>query len=667
MKTVTSIFALVAIIASSFSLAGMLHPLEQDTPAAREVEATPVLRSSQGNRVSPSRNRARSSSTAIDPSTYKLPFFLRKGAIFSHTLSPKPQTVKIPSLKPWIHKQELGLEFPKLKSNDRSSILKYAQEALGLPIPKQNYKISRRAQDIEAAYKEALHPHNHKSLRTTMNLPYLKPYPLATAFPDVSIQQKQDRIEALLLAANENYAQSIVKFWTLKNSLENPPELVARDSVLAALVSLEAGWQSSAFYFFDDLPRDALISQPRYLRIFSKELDRIHSQVLVDQIIGTLNLQEGQILDGDKANFALAKKILRNSPDRKNVAELFSEHWKSSHYRDQLDLLLLLKNSNTLSSQETEKQLEALPKRSFSLRNDFKTALARNFVRTNSLEEAHDLYQSITRDGTNRLDLLQEQAYVEMKQGNVSASLGKSVGAQSKFFEYGFAPDAHLIEIESRKTICDFGGAEKSLRYFYQNYKPELDALNQILDKETDPRILYETLMSKSADMQPYRYQRFLLHTPNMISTQNTLVELRGDLNALNKKSEGKYFEIPQSEWTEMMNSMNRHWNRIAQQLKVSMAEAASFEMKKMKNRLEHIFGSLDLLEIDIASAGSTSFQLEAALNFPAGRKSPPPNLENKNHWGFEGEIWEDELDHLVVKTNSKCPQAPIAQKVSSI
>jgi hypothetical protein len=63
----------------------------------------------------------------------------------------------------------------------------------------------------------------------------------------------------------------------------------------------------------------------------------------------------------------------------------------------------------------------------------------------------------------------------------------------------------------------------------------------------------------------------------------------------------------------------------------------------------------VELLGLDVATGATKNFNLQSALNFPARKPASAEFDEERLHWPFEDEIWEDELDFLKMKNPSKC------------
>jgi hypothetical protein len=107
--------------------------------------------------------------------------------------------------------------------------------------------------------------------------------------------------------------------------------------------------------------------------------------------------------------------------------------------------------------------------------------------------------------------------------------------------------------------------------------------------------------------------------------------------------------------WDEFVQAMNVSWAGKARSLKAESARAALAEADYMVQRLRQTFAQVELLSLDVATGASRNFNLQSALNFPVRKLASTEVEDEKFHWPFEDEIWEDELDFLKMKNPSKC------------
>jgi hypothetical protein len=246
-----------------------------------------------------------------------------------------------------------------------------------------------------------------------------------------------------------------------------------------------------------------------------------------------------------------------------------------------------------------------------------------------------------------------------MKTGLDQDSLGKAVGLESPYFQLGFAPDVYLIEILSRKALCDFGGAEGAIQRFKGSYGRELASLQQVTAEKPKPSDYYGRLISYYDEKDPLRFQRFLLHLPAVMENQQVLNEASDELDKVDNLGRRKYTVERPAGWDQFAASMKAEWNTKALALRDNSARAALSEADYLLARLKSTFAQVDLIDLDIATNATKNFNLQSALNFPVREPAEAKRDDEKLHWPFENEVWEDELEFLKMKNPSKCAQVP--------
>jgi hypothetical protein len=289
------------------------------------------------------------------------------------------------------------------------------------------------------------------------------------------------------------------------------------------------------------------------------------------------------------------------------------------------------------------------------LKEDARLALARALLQKGDHQESLELYRRVSKTGKNRLEVLGEQSYAELRSGLPQDSLGKSLGLQSPYFQYGFAPDIHLVEILSRKALCDFGGAEAGIQRFSERYGREMQAINEVLNRASNPQAFYEELISFHAKPEPMRFQRFLLRLAAVMENQKVLNQAGLELDKVSALGEKKYTQKRPAGWDQFVAGMQKSWAGKSLSLKEESARTALAEAEYMVKRLRQTFGQVELLSLDVATGATRNFNLQSAMNFPVRKIASVEIEQDRFHWPFEDEIWEDELDFLKMKNPSKC------------
>ncbi|MGZ3712856.1 MAG: hypothetical protein ACXVBE_13920, partial [Bdellovibrionota bacterium] len=434
-----------------------------------------------------------------------------------------------------------------------------------------------------------------------------------------------------------------------------------RDSLFSGILSARAGWESVAASEFEASASQEIQEQDRYVQIIWTQMDKFENTMNVDRVVNHFDVAALEELQpvGNKANFSLAKKALREK-DRERASK-FAANISSVALRDRFDLLRAISTlqPREKASEETKSTLQNLADNGDNgVRDEARLALARALLRQGSTQDSLTQYQAIEKNGVNRLEVMSEQSYVEFLTGNHPEALGKAIGAESKYFQYGFSPDIHMVETLSRKATCDFGGAEAALQRFANRYVPELNGLDGVLQSKKEPAEYYDELISYHELKEPLRFQRYLLRLPVVMENQKLMNLAEKDLHKIDTLGiDRKMIERPQG-WDTFASAMRANWEKRLPELKKQSGESALAEAAYMAGRLRQNFAQAELMGLDLATNAAKDYNLQNALNFPVRKLAATEPQKNQVLWPFEQEIWEDELDSLRMKNPSKCALA---------
>lgn len=636
--------------------AGFRHPIEQTGEEAREIQSTPV-RASAARAPAATKSQVRDVYGPLPP-----PSFQASGEKIERapSLPSSPQVmvqkVRIPRREKFALPSK-PLPVYDLKGLDRKAVREFSRKARAMRIPKREIVPEARGRAIAEKYRDALQIVPHKRIRTPIQITIARLSNIVIPPPSIVFENAVKRIDALFAGLEGKIPSAVQALWELALDKENAKELQPRDALFAGLLSRRAGWENAARYLYELAVSLKLDAQERYLRIFWKELDAFESIAFVEDSISQIDLKKLRQIepDGDKANFVLA---------RTKDSHFAESKISSAGLRQRLLLLRSLAElrdpkAGKAAAADRLRELESTGEE--MIREEARLALARFLLQQGSTQESLDLYQRLPKNGRNRLEVLTEQAYAEYRAGRHQESLGKTLGLQSPYFQYGFAPDIHMIEVLNRKRMCDFGGAEVGLQRFSERYLRELAALDELLSRKPKPVAFYGELISYHGSESPYRYQRYLLHLPTVMENQKLLNSAEQETLALERLGQKKYGPVRPAGWDNFLAALKRNWAERSQKYKIESAETALKEVEYLAKRLRHSFAQAELLGLDVTTTATKDFHLQSALNFPARRPAQEELADSRFHWPFEDEVWEDELDHLKVKNPSKC--AAVAEK----
>jgi len=551
----------------------------------------------------------------------------------------------------------------KLGGRNRVELHNFSRSARMILVPSREYGTVRNAEAIAAKYTDALHPKPHQPIRTPYSLHLEKHAKIKNPPAPIQYENKVKRLDALFDGIALSYPKSIQALWDLSQSKGNRVSLQARDALFAGILSERAHWEALSGNLLEDGVQKGLAKEERYLKILFAELENFESVSHIDRVIAQVNPARAALLpaEGDKANYAMARRILLGRANPALSAAEFEGRIKGALLRDRLSLLravakLRLKDDGAEASVATIRRLETEGHE--EIRQEARLALARALMQKGEAHNALDLYKNVAKTGKNRLEVLAEQSYAEMKAGLYQESLGKAVGLQSPYFQYGFSPDVHLIEVMSRKSMCDFGGAEAGLQRFVERYGREYTGLQSTLASRGNPKAFYEELIAFHANPEPLRYQRYLLRLAPVMENQKVLNGAQAELAKAAQVGVKKHTPDRPAGWDRFLAAMEKSWKQRGDVLKLDSARNALAEADYMSKRLRSTFGQAELLGLDLATSASRNFNLQSALNFPVRKLASEELEKDKIHWTFEQEIWEDELDYLKMKNPSKCASA---------
>jgi hypothetical protein len=657
-------------------------PVPQNTKAAPGTSPLSHAPFAKPNVVKPLEPPKSVKSARQEPA--KLPARMSKPSLKEALRGPIPKAPALPNAPAALNVPAVSLphasdglispESPEklsLKGMNRPMIHAFLKHARELKMPEREYGTTVNSRAIAEQYKAALHPEPGKSFRTKYSLGLAK---IAKIQEPPSVTQYENmvkRIDSLFDALDLRYALSVKSLWELAESATNARDLQARDALFAGLLSTRAGWETTAAMMLEEAAAKRVEKDDRYLKILWNQLELVKNPVHLDKIVADVSPR--RVLDaspaGDNANYAMAKRLLQQKFRAPALvppsSDAILQRITSKDLRDKLTVLELV---GKLRSKTDSKRLAAMDglraiESSGSEENSqqARLALARTLLQHGQSAEALAFYKNVAKNRKNRLAVLGEQSYAEYANGEYQEALGKTVAMETPSFQYGFAPDVHLVEIMSRKALCDFGGAEDGVKRFNDRYAPELAALDHILARKLEAAEFYEELVNAAEAEKPMRYQRFLLQLSNVMENQKTMNAALSELEKLDQLgTHQKSLERPEN-WDGFTAAMRARWTARAQELRRGSAKAALEEVAYLAQRLRGTFAQVELLDLDISTAASKNYNLQSALNFPVAKQDEEKLDEHRMRWPFDEELWEDEIDFMKAKNPSKCAVAKTA------
>lgn len=602
------------------------------------------------------------------PSEVKNPLANRGGPVPKAPSLPNADHFGIPDVQLPMNRDGLITMKPSplsLKGLNRPQIHAFLKHARDLKLPpEREYAHEVRSRAVAEQFREALHPTPVKTFRTKYSLSLAKVGKIQQPPAVTQYENMVKRIDSLFLGLDLAYPRAVMNLSELAGSPTNERDLQARDALFAALLSQRAGWETTAAMMLEEAANKRADKSDRYLRLLWSQLEGVKNPVHLDRImaaVSPLRAQSGSP-EGDNANYAMAKRLLMSHAHAPAVvmpgSAVFAQRIQNKDLRDKLAVLGLISQLRGPAAKRADaiSGLRAIEVGgSEENQQQARLALARALLQQGAASQALELYQNVKKDGKNRLAVLSEQTYAEYMSGAYQDSLGKTVALQTPYFQYGFAPDVHLVEIMTRKAMCDFGGAEAGVKRFGERYARELNALDDLLKNKPEAAAYYQELMGYANAAEPYRFQRYLLQITSVMENQKTMNQALEELHKLDELGmHQKSIERPDG-WDKFAAALRDRWSKRAGELRANSAETALAEAAYLAKRLRHTFAQVELLDLDVSTGAAKNYNLQSALNFPAKKQEQAKLDAQKLRWPFEQEIWEDEIDFMKAKNPSKC------------
>ncbi len=633
--------ALLLLLKSSACLAGFSYPLHpeltQPQPLRNNYSSTTAAPASPAAiaETRKTNSRAPASSAQISGEKYigqsnvaavKIPQFQRT------------KKIKIEAYEP-----------PNLHSLSHEKLITFSVNARQMPLPTREYHGAEAAK-IAARYADALTKKEYV-LKRSLEKPALQEVTKTKIVIDTIVyDQVVQRMDALFDILEHKYALGIGALWEL--SLNQKQQDIGRDLLFAGLGANRAGWEILSSQLYIDAVENNVAEN--YFPLLWKELDHFVQERNVAAVIKAAQQSKRKFAPqkGDQANFQMANALLHSNADHQAWADAIGSDALKARLKLEAAITLLEKNQTSDAEAILDDLTKNAPK---AMQREAHLALARLYMSQTQPDKALVEYAQLPTQDSNRLDLLEEKAYAQYRSGLYQESLGKSIGMESDYFRFAFAPEAFMLEVLSRKALCDFGGAKVALQNLVNIYGPEQAAIAQWIQSPADPESRYTMLISSHEKAKPFRFERFLLAKPDIVALQSNINARAKEWRDLKFLGTRKYMQPVPGNWQKFLSAYEAKNNKAEHAIVLEIAASAGSEAIGLHKKLSQFFAQAELMKLDVATQASEQYNLQSALNFPARSIASTPTPADKLSWGFQNEVWEDELDDLVAKNPSRC------------
>lgn len=273
------------------------------------------------------------------------------------------------------------------------------------------------------------------------------------------------------------------------------------------------------------------------------------------------------------------------------------------------------------------KQVLAADAASDSLRNDARKTLARLYYEIGRFEDADFLYQQIDMNIIEQAGNLLERAWVHYRMGNPERAMGLLYSFEAPSFKNSFTPEFYILKSFIYKEVCHYAKAMSVLTQFDEHYG---EAISRVYDRK-DARENEALLMVILNKPGIKRIWNFL----SLLETERHLVEGVGD-EALSAYLDELY-RLKQGEYERRLR------------------QGVEGVYETMANELLQFEEEAHLMEYEI---GLDMYQRVSEVHYAGSEQVEETPDTGVAVYEFQGEFWNDELDHYTVSLPDKCQDA---------
>lgn len=487
-----------------------------------------------------------------------------------------------------------------------------------------------------------------------------------------SVHWGKVRVDAFDDLNSGDYNDAYPVFWTLatQQGKEITRKQRQRDALFAGIAAQKAGLENVALMSFlyairHGLGRDRVSSNSkedkRYLRELLRFVSRFKDLSRIDMLVRKLDSRTiASVASGpdvDPIFFSLVKQRFYN--DEKISSILSKKISSKGPVQEKMKLFQALFYADREETRKAFQILNGLLKSSKNpkILDQVRINLARLFAQSSQYKEATAMYRTLPVESLNHLDVLLEIAWLEFKNGNYSASLGKSVGLRTSFFRHAFLPELYILEAYNRKKVCDFGGALKAVKDLQKDYIGEIRSIRALaMKKRKSPSFsmytrLQDAFLENGENMQ--RYEHYLFQIPIIVSWQTFLHEIEKELIGL--KDEFK--DTKDVNKKIVVLALDDFYKNAKKNASIQIEAAIYNALKEMDRKIIALFRESQYLDVDVAISAELNHSVHLAKNYPELPEEEKKKLQSsQNLWPMEEEeVWEDEIAWMKVRNQSKC------------
>lgn len=557
----------------------------------------------------------------------------------------------------------------------------FSRQARSYPLPDDPVYTAGRGQEVAqryAAFFDAV-AQNKLFAKADLKLNKIKKVPRDPNF--LAAERAENRTLALFNIYDSNYRAAHAALWRLARDPKSPILQQSKDAVFAGIAAMMKERERIAMMAFeyaidknlgkiveDKKRKNRQDENLQYLATLlthaallkdSSSLDKLVSKV-DSRLLVRLPIRP----ELDPVVFSLAKQKYATS---EGVIERLQQRLsENSAVTEKMELLEALGH---IDSRKHKKALRMLKKLADSenqeISQNARINLARLLAMFSQYSQALLFYRSLPMEDLTRVNTLMEIAWLEFENQQFDFSLGKSIGLQSKFFAHAFIPEVYMLEAYSRKSVCDFGGAEKAIQAFKKDYSQEIESLRRLVrakqkDKNFSMFASLKDSFSHDKEGKMLRYERYLLQVPAIASRQNELFAIQQEYRTYRDEVLAEAVTEDEQYMKDrkfLLDTFHDYYVKTKSAYLPVMESEIYEELKYMDSKLIGLFQQVEYLSLDIAASADINQSLQSALNYPVLPEKEEEDMPvTINRWAFaDNEFWEDEIGWLRVTNPSKC------------
>ncbi|HZH03328.1 MAG TPA: adventurous gliding motility protein GltC [Myxococcaceae bacterium] len=259
-------------------------------------------------------------------------------------------------------------------------------------------------------------------------------------------------------------------------------------------------------------------------------------------------------------------------------------------------------------------------------------------------------YGKVERGNTQWLEALFESSWANYRVGQYEQALGNLITLSSPFFREEYFPEALILKAVIYYENCRYRESTMILEDFDRIYMPVHNQLEAITRREMDAAEYYNVLSEiqkkskdslSNTDLILERVLRLALTDKDLKSTNDSILELEGELDAIGNKTDTfKYSDLVKT----LIEGLKVQREALVKKAGIMAKGKLEFELGELKKMLangerikfETSTKEKEFLELQLTSDGKSEIVKKYKYSVAVA--------DDQLYWPFEGEYWRDEL-----------------------